>query len=315
MDHNTSQFEGETREERPKGSSSPNIVRTILIILVLAAIGFVAWKFLGDSNQEAVAQVNGETITRSEYNQAVENLRQSQQQSPTGGAVSDEQIRSQALEGLINQALIMSALEESSVSVSDEEVNTRLEQIKGQMQSEEAYQQQLEAEGLTEAELRDDIRTQLRMQAFIESELPEGSTTVTDEELQSAYDSYTQSAQSPSDVPSFAELEDTLRSQLQNVKINQGLPGILSDLRANADIEIFIDQPQPQQQPQPQPQQAPNAPTNTVSPDGQQETEGETQTETSQQDNDSGSETESENGSGDQEQDPENNTEESEEQS
>lgn len=246
MDNTT--YTDEKREpNRESGSPQGNTTRIILIILALLIAGALVWMIYGNNvgtNQAAVAEVNGEEISRSEYDRAIESVRQSYEQSGAEVNVEDAQIRQQALESLINQRLGLSAATEAGITVSDEEIDSQLEEIRSQMPSEEAFQQQLSAVGLTEAELREELRRQIRLQKFFDSRIADETMTVTDEEIQEIYDSQVATGEDASAAPALTDdVEDRVRSQLENQKRNQEIQNIFAELRADADIEIFIDQP------------------------------------------------------------------------
>src|SRR5262249_1009325 len=83
-------------------------------------------------------------------------------------SVAVDSLRKQVLDRLIEEKLIVSEADKQKITVSDDEVSREVEQAiddaRQRLGSEEAFQRQLRAEGLTEEKLRDRYRTDLRHQ-------------------------------------------------------------------------------------------------------------------------------------------------------
>lgn len=74
----------------------------------------------------------------------------------------------QALDSLIVEQLIANDISNKNIQVSDEEIQAKLDQIKTQIGSEEAFAQALTAQGLTEDSLKKQFKLQLGLEKLVE---------------------------------------------------------------------------------------------------------------------------------------------------
>lgn len=167
--------------------------RTVYALTTLALL------FLAAAAQEpvdaVVAKVEDMPILKSEVDRQVELYRLS---APASRGVPEDSLRKMALESLIETNLMLARAKAESLTVTDQEVETRLnasiENMRAQFPNEEAFQAQLKEEGLTLAQLKDkhrrDARSQLLIQKLIDRNLrtkvPEPST----KELEKFYESH-----------------------------------------------------------------------------------------------------------------------------
>jgi foldase protein PrsA len=148
----------------------------------------------GDAVQPPAATVNGETISVSQVSQALERFEESpqfDQLAQQGGARSARRQFEQAyLSQEIRRAVIRPAAEELGVEVDADEIETRLEEIRSQFDSDEQFQEALESQGLSEQRLdglvrdglleekvRAEVAAQEDGRAFYESNLERFSET------------------------------------------------------------------------------------------------------------------------------------------
>ena len=115
---------------------------------------------------EIVAKVNGEAITKEELYQEM---------LSTGGK--------QLLDRLINQKLIEQAAKEKGVTVTDEQVDEGLNEMKEQFGGESSFQFYLAQFGMTEDVFRQDIRNQLLVEAILGPEIE-----ITEDELKTYFE-------------------------------------------------------------------------------------------------------------------------------
>ena len=87
-------------------------------------------------------------------------LRDAEAEVPEAGTPEYETLKNQAVQYLVQRAEFEQEADKLGVKVSDEEVDKRLEQIKKQYfgGSETRYKKQLKQQGLTEEQVKDDIR-------------------------------------------------------------------------------------------------------------------------------------------------------------
>lgn len=249
-----------TEKNLPKGGSKKGLV-VLIVFLVLIALG--AWFGRGLIGTTNAARVNDEIITRAEYNGRVEQIeKQYELQLMMGGgegSIEDPetqaQIRSIAMDELINERLFLQAAQAAGIETSDAEVEAELLLQKESYPDDASYRADLAAAGVTEVELKKNIRNQLTIISYARSVIPETDYVVTDDELQEIYDQNFANIEAgvegaASEVPTFEEFSSTNREQFELQKLGMAVGPLIEQLRAGADIEILVDLPEatPQEQ-------------------------------------------------------------------
>jgi peptidyl-prolyl cis-trans isomerase SurA len=152
-------------------------------IAVLAAMACSCSRLHRDSpGQQVWARVNGAPI----YESQVETLYRQAGSLP--GIAKPEQglsFKLNILNGLIDHQLLLQKAAEEQIKVSEAEVDTGLEQIRDP-DSRDAFQQRLNKQGLTAAELREQVRQDLIIRKLIEQEIT-SRVTVTQAEIADYY--------------------------------------------------------------------------------------------------------------------------------
>jgi parvulin-like peptidyl-prolyl isomerase len=152
--------------------------RLVPASLVLAALAALASGCGGSSPgslpEDAVAVVAGRPIDRQALDATVERalsrLKAQGQRPPAAGSDQYRALQQSALQYLVQRAELAEEAERLGVVVSDKQVQARLAEVKRQFfaGSEKRYRQALEAQGVTEAELRDELRAQLLSEGLFE---------------------------------------------------------------------------------------------------------------------------------------------------
>jgi foldase protein PrsA len=138
-----------------------------LLVAVLAGCGGGGSSGSASLGDEDVAVVGSQTIDRTQFDQLMAQAKRSYasqgRKFPKQGTADYTAIKNQAVALLVQQAERDAKASEMGVEVSDKDVDKRLDQIKKQYfaGSEKKYQQQLKKQGLTDAMVRRDIRSQL----------------------------------------------------------------------------------------------------------------------------------------------------------
>lgn len=118
-------------------------------IVALALLLVLFW-YRTDS-WPVVALVNNDPITRFELNQLMY-----------------KRVGQEALENLVVDKLIVQELSSKKVTVSDDEVSKKVEEIKAQIGSQESFDQALAIQGMTEEQLKGQIKIQLALEKLVE---------------------------------------------------------------------------------------------------------------------------------------------------
>jgi peptidyl-prolyl cis-trans isomerase C len=116
-----------------------------------------------------LARVNGETIEKWEFDNAVKRM-----EARAGSPVPPEK-RDEILRGVLDQLVAYHLLAQQSkvlkLEVTDAEVEAQVQQARQGFPNEEAFAQQLTAQGIRVDQLRDQARTSLLVQKVIEAEV------------------------------------------------------------------------------------------------------------------------------------------------
>jgi len=143
----------------------------ILAVLALGACG-------GDDETsvpaDAIAVVGEKEITKAEYDRLLASAEKTyearEQEFPAAGTPEFAQLRNAIVRSLVEQAQFEIAAQELDVTVTDADVDKRLDELKEQFfqGDEQKYKDELEAQGLTEEQVKSDLRTRLLSEKVFE---------------------------------------------------------------------------------------------------------------------------------------------------
>lgn len=139
-----------------------------------------------------VAVVNGEKISRESYDRYFIQLKAYAEQM--GASFDGEEgkkqldgLKQDALDGMIDEALVMQSGKKEDIQVTDKEVNDFLDQrVKGSFENEEKYQEWLDSLKMTEQEFKQKVRYQITGQKLFDKVTEK--ITITDEAAQQSYE-------------------------------------------------------------------------------------------------------------------------------
>ena len=174
-------------------------IRLIALFAALA-LGIAAAGCGGDDDEgesaevpaDAIAVVGDREIPKSEYDrllsQAQKTYEAREQEFPEAGTPEFAQLRNAIVTSLVEQARFEIAAEELDITITDEELDERLDELKEQFfeGDEEAYTAELEKQGLTEEQVLKDLRTRMLSEKIFEEITSE--VEVTDEDIQAYYE-------------------------------------------------------------------------------------------------------------------------------
>ena len=188
---------------------------------------------------DPVAVINGQTITRAEFNRIRQQVVQSVQQQ--GMDINDPQVQSQinaqATETLINTELIRQAAAAAGASATDAEVDARYAEIVEAVGGVDALQASLAQLGLTEESLRSDVEQELVIEQYLEENLDRDSLAVSDQEVNELYE---MSGGAEAGLPPVEDVRPQIEQQILANKEQELIGELLEQLRAEAEIELLI---------------------------------------------------------------------------
>jgi len=180
----------------------------IIALLAALALGVAAAGCGGGDDEEtvdvpdgAIAVVGDREITKAAYDRllaaAEKTYEAREQEFPEAGTPEFAELRSAIVRSLVEEAQFEIAAEELGIEVTEEDVDKRLEELKEQFfeGDEERYQEELEAQGLTEEQVRDQLRSRAVTEKLFEEIT--SKVEVTDEQVAAYYEENKTQFESP----------------------------------------------------------------------------------------------------------------------
>jgi len=147
----------------------------------------------GIGADNAVASVNGAFISKSDYEQQVNQYMNQMKQQQQGQPIQQNQvdnIKKQVLDAMIGRELLYQQAQKLGFEASDEEVQKRMSQVESQFGGKEQYEKALSDRGYT----RDSIKQQMIRQIIIEKLVNQevyGNIEIAEKEMKDFYDKNT----------------------------------------------------------------------------------------------------------------------------
>ena len=184
---------------------------------------------------EVVARVNGENVTRQEFQDFLQNL-----EIRAGGPVPAEQrdqVYRRILDQIVGYTLLKQEARARNVTVSETEIEGRLGEIKKQFPSEDVFMQMLIERKMTLEQIRADAREDMAVGKLIEAEIA-AKAALKPEQVQEFYDSNPEQFKQPERVRashiliSIPEGADAAAKAQARTKAEQ----VLKDVKAGQDF-------------------------------------------------------------------------------
>ncbi len=205
----------------------------ILLLAVALVVGVFAF-FLQDmgisSDKDVAARVNGEEITMDEVSEVQLSLEQQ------GQSIS----KSDALEELIIQKLVLQEARQNGYTLTDEEAEDFIEsELAQQGLNIDDYKEQLASEGISyDSQLRN-IKDDWAIQNYLTAELEDKDFNISDEEIEEYYEMYSAQVPEGEEAESYDELEPQIIEILEQQKQQEVVNSLIQELRMDADIEYL----------------------------------------------------------------------------
>jgi parvulin-like peptidyl-prolyl isomerase len=141
----------------------PVALLSVLAVLLVAACGGGSKNVPSDS----VAVVGSEHITKSQFNFLLDGAKRTYKVKktpfPKAGTTAYKSLQDQAMQYLVQESELEQKAKGLGVEITDKDIDARLKQIKQQYfgGSETKYQAQLKTQGLTETQIKSDLRAQI----------------------------------------------------------------------------------------------------------------------------------------------------------
>lgn len=174
-------------------------------ILALLVVGCNTSTNNGDAidESEAVAKVNGELISKKQFEDNLERIEQRYKQqygmnfSEGKAAKMLPSIKKRLLNQMIQEELLLQKAKKENIEISDEEIKNHLDQVKNSYESEEQFKEQLKKSGLSVEQITKDLKKNMLIEK-LSDQLTE-DINITEKEMKDYFqnnkDKFSQSAQ------------------------------------------------------------------------------------------------------------------------
>lgn len=189
---------------------------------------------------QAAATVNGVKISMADYEKNKAQVEQSATQSgedPTDPATAT-QIKTQALDVLINTEVLRQEATKAGVTVTQEQIDARYAEIVKSLQGEDKLAARMKELNITKESLMNDISSELLIQTFLVKAVDTSSIKITPEDIKATYD---QANTNPdSKLPPLDQVSSAIEVQLKQTKEQELISAYIQKLRDAAQIDIKV---------------------------------------------------------------------------
>ncbi len=209
------------------------VVSILVAILILAGALYYAYSTKGT----VVVVVNGEKLYLEALEENIESIRRGAEEQgiDTTNPGIQEEIKRQSLQALIDNALILGAVEKTKIELDTTEVDRLYTEIIGQLGGEESSVSELAALGLTQDKLRDNLKERVLIESYLASVTDIEELTVSEDDITAFLAPY-----DPAQLPPLEEIRAEVESQILLQKRQTLFLEVIEKLRAEATIEEKI---------------------------------------------------------------------------
>lgn len=187
----------------------------------------------------AAATVNGVKIPLATYEK---NRAQIETNAAAQGlTVTDESVKTeinkQAIDVLVNTELLKQAAAKDDITVTEEQVNSRYDEIVASLGGEDALKAKMTELGITSDSLQSDIKGELLIQAYLSKAVDLSNIKIEESDIKQVYD---QANTPESNLPPLAEVKAEIEAQLRSTKEQELVNAHIETLRTDAKIETNV---------------------------------------------------------------------------
>jgi FKBP-type peptidyl-prolyl cis-trans isomerase (trigger factor) len=234
-----------------KKSNKYTIITIVIVVIALLVVLFqlerqdrVSTNVFGSmiASLEAnapVATVNGEDIKVADLESGIGQLSQAaiQQGFDTTDPEVQAEVRSQAVDMMINTKLLEQEAIKNDITINEEAVNARINELAEAAGGQEALLERLKEFQIDEAQLRTDVQEELTIRALLDTVFSDAGTAVTEEEIAAVYQNAL-ATNGDQPLPPLADVATQIEQQLRQTKEQEATETYVQQLRADADITI-----------------------------------------------------------------------------
>ncbi len=213
------------------------MIAVLIAAVVLLGAGYYA--YMQSTRGDVVAIVNGKKIYQKEFNESVALIEQAatQQGIDLTKEGASEEIRTQALNTLIDNTLILSASKNAGFTADDTVIQQKYDELVTQLGGADELNIRMAAVGLTEEKLRSNIAERVLADQYIESVTPIKDITVSEEEIAQFLESL---KANNVELPPLEEIRPQIDAEIRTQKRQKLIADLLAKLRSEGTIEMKI---------------------------------------------------------------------------
>lgn len=223
-----------------------NNTQTIIVLLAIGVIVLVGGWYLFSNdilpmesgNRETVAVVNGEKITKDDFESQLEETKNMATQQ--GMELEDEEIEGEVLDQMIATVLITQKAKEEGLEVTDKEIETEIDSMEQMLPEGTTLEDQLDEADLTRDDLFSLTKEQILVEKYFDKHLSEDDLEVTEEQMQTYYEQMSGQMDLPPMEEMEKEMKDQLRMQASQELQNELINELVESLREDAEIETEL---------------------------------------------------------------------------
>jgi hypothetical protein len=186
---------------------------------------------------EAVATIDGEKITNKDLDRSVEQFKQmaAQQGVDVNDPKVQAEIREQALNVIVNTKLLVKEAGRREITTTDEAVKEKIESIKTDIGGEDKLKERMQALGVDDQKLYDDVREELLITTLLDQIRAESDLSVTDEEVAQLYN---EAGSVETGLPPLSEVSEQIKAQIVDGKEQDAINKFLEELKLSSEVTI-----------------------------------------------------------------------------
>lgn len=187
---------------------------------------------------KVVATVNGTEITGEDFNPVyTQNQMQYVQMGQEVPKEQLEQMKTQIVESLVGQELILQDAKDKGYEATEEQVDEELKGVKESFESEDQFKAALKENDMKVEELREQLANNVLYTTYVEKEIKVDE--VTEEEMKESYDKAKEQGSSE-EMPAYEDVKPQIKEGIEKEKQGKKMQELVEKLKEDAEVEMNV---------------------------------------------------------------------------
>ena len=190
-------------------------------------------------NVDVVATVNKAEITKSDFDEMLEQAYSSQ--GIDAETLNEEQqtgIQQQVVTQMVNNELLRQTAEKNDYTATEEEIDQQIKTLSEQFETEEEFDKALEENKITVEQLEEDFANDIMIQNYVTDHI--GEIKVKEEEITAYYEQYSEQSEEGQEVPELEAIKPQIEQTLMQQKQNEEVAKLIEQLKGENEVEVLI---------------------------------------------------------------------------